>query len=267
MSVLGDCNSKFDTRVRLTAALKARLPGIVQNNPDADAMPITLICGTENLADMQSFVCSSESPHCSCSDSGSCGVHDDLTTMGSRSETLFTAHVSNSESSFKLTTTLNVDDSHRSHGGGSHDINLSKIHGLPIPEHTPAPAEAAGDIGLDPKNLPDGLAVHFLGLTQAKWQTLIMMYSRDSTSKYAGIRICDIHHTLPIRSKTGIVWGPVWMKDEKSQRSLSCPAGFEKRIITVLNEDVLCECTLQGRKFDVSTFSRLENMGYDQFSP
>ena len=77
----------------------------------------------------------------------------------------------------------------------------------------------------------------------------------------------DVHDWMPIKSKTGIVWGPVWMKDEKSQRSLSCPAGFEKRIITVLNGDVLCECTLQGRKFDVSTISRLENMGYDQFSP
>ena len=46
------------------------------------------------------------------------------------------------------------------------------------------------------KTLPTDLSIHYLGLNQAQWQTLIMMYARDVVSTYAGNRIVDIYHTL-----------------------------------------------------------------------
>ena len=60
MIVLGDCNSMFDTMVRITAALKARLLGI-EGCPIAvdSSIPaaITLNCGAETLAGKQSLLC------------------------------------------------------------------------------------------------------------------------------------------------------------------------------------------------------------------
>ena len=60
MAVLGDCNSMFDTLVRITAARKARLPDIEDNPIDADCsipVGITLICEAETTADKQSLIC------------------------------------------------------------------------------------------------------------------------------------------------------------------------------------------------------------------
>ena len=60
MAVLGDCNSMFDTLVRITAARKARLPDIEDNPIDADCsipVGITLICEAETIADKQSLIC------------------------------------------------------------------------------------------------------------------------------------------------------------------------------------------------------------------
>ena len=59
-----------------------------------------------------------------------------------------------------------------------------------------APHETTGDVGFTGKTLPSGLRIHYLGLNQAQWQTVIMMYAKDVTSAYAGIRIIDIYHTL-----------------------------------------------------------------------
>ena len=58
MTVLGDCNSMFaiDTLVRITAALKARFPGIEEDPVTIDcSIPatITLNCEVETLADWQ----------------------------------------------------------------------------------------------------------------------------------------------------------------------------------------------------------------------
>ena len=65
MTVLSDCNSMFDTLVRITAALKARLPGIEEDPITVDySIPaaITLNCEVETLADKQSLLCTSEEP-------------------------------------------------------------------------------------------------------------------------------------------------------------------------------------------------------------
>ena len=59
-----------------------------------------------------------------------------------------------------------------------------------------APSEATGNIGFNSKDLPDGLSIHYLGLNQATWQTLIMTYYRDTVSSYAGVKICDIYLTM-----------------------------------------------------------------------
>jgi len=37
------------------------------------------------------------------------------------------------------------------------------------PELASAPAESAGNVGFTEKTLPDGLSIHYLGLTQDKW--------------------------------------------------------------------------------------------------
>ena len=43
MSVLGDHNSMFDTLVRMTSALRLRIPGMVEDAETVDALPITLM--------------------------------------------------------------------------------------------------------------------------------------------------------------------------------------------------------------------------------
>ena len=66
MSVLGDHNSMFDTLVRMTEALKLRIPGIAQDADDVDALPlpITLMTQTETVLDQQALMCISDSPTC-----------------------------------------------------------------------------------------------------------------------------------------------------------------------------------------------------------
>ena len=171
MTVLGDQNSMFDTLVRITAALKARLPGIEQDPDDVDhTIPagITLICEQESTADIQSLLCTSEEPTCDCGDCIEA-------VMTYSTETL-------------------VNTRSDSHGGGMHEPTL--YPSSCDPELAAAPAESAGNVGFSDKTLPDGLHIHYLGLTQDKWQTLIMMYSRDTTTMYAGIKVCDIYQTL-----------------------------------------------------------------------
>ena len=171
MTVLGDQNSMFDTLVRITAALKARLPGIEQDPDDVDhTIPagITLICEQESTADIQSLLCTSEEPTCDCGDCIEA-------VMTYSTETL-------------------VNTRSDSHGGGMHEPTL--YPSSCDPELASAPAESAGNVGFSDKTLPDGLHIHYLGLTQDKWQTLIMMYSRDTTTMYAGIKVCDIYQTL-----------------------------------------------------------------------
>jgi len=64
MSVLGDHNSMFDTLVRMTEALKLRIPGIAQDADDVDALPLpfTLMTQTEIVQDQQALMCISDSP-------------------------------------------------------------------------------------------------------------------------------------------------------------------------------------------------------------
>ena len=176
MTVLGDCNSMFDTLVRITAALKARLPGIEEDPITVDcSIPaaITLNCEVETLADQQSLLCTSEEPTCSCDNhsSGSC----DMATFYCSTETL-------------------INTRSTSHGGGMHEPSL--YPGSDTVDVFDAPHETTGDVGFTNKTLPSGLRIHYLGLNQAQWQTVIMMYAKDLTSTYAGIRIIDIYHTL-----------------------------------------------------------------------
>jgi hypothetical protein len=56
--------------------------------------------------------------------------------------------------------------------------------------------ETTGDVGFTNRTPPSGLQIHYLGLNQAQWQTDIMMYAKDLTPTYAGVRIIDIYHTL-----------------------------------------------------------------------
>ena len=160
----------FDTLFRITAALKARLPGIEEDPDDVDcSIPagITLICEAETAADKQSLICTSEEPTCECGD---------------------LPHSHACYSSEALVNTRGKD-----HGSGMHEPSLYPAS-IDI-DLSSAPSEATGNIGFNSKDLPDGLSIHYLGLNQAKWQTLIMIYSRDTTSTYAGVKICDIYHT------------------------------------------------------------------------
>ena len=176
MTVLGDCNSMFDTLVRITAALKARLPGIEEDPITVDcSIPaaITLNCEVETLADMQSLLCTSEEPTCNCDHHSvdSC----EMATFYCSTETL-------------------INTRSTSHGGGMHEPSL--YPGSDSIDMSDAPHETTGDVGFTGKTLPSGLRIHYLGLNQAQWQTVIMMYAKDVTSAYAGIRIIDIYHTL-----------------------------------------------------------------------
>ena len=166
----------FDTLVRITAALKARLPGIEEDPITIDcSIPaaITLNCEVETLADQQSLLCTSEEPTCSCDNhsSGSC----DMATFYCSTETL-------------------IKTRSTSHGGGMHEPSL--YPGSDTVDVFDAPHETTGDVGFTNKTLPSGLRIHYLGLNQAQWQTFIMMYAKDLVSTYAGIRIIDIYHTL-----------------------------------------------------------------------
>jgi hypothetical protein len=175
MTVLGDCNSMFDTLVRLTAALKARLPGIEEDPAQVDcSIPcaITLICQAETVADQQSLLCTSEEPECDCTE---CFDSSQMSTFCCSTETL-------------------IKTRSTAHGGGMHESTL--YPGTDCADLSDAPREATGNVGFTAKTLPTDLSIHYLGLNQAQWQTLIMMYARDVVSTYAGIRIVDIYHTL-----------------------------------------------------------------------
>jgi hypothetical protein len=96
MTLLGDCNSMFDTLVSLTAALKARLPGIEEDPAHVDcSIPwaVTLICQAETVADQQSLLCTSEELECDCTE---CIDSSQMSTFCCSTETLInnrsTAH-------------------------------------------------------------------------------------------------------------------------------------------------------------------------------
>ena len=165
----------FDTLVRLTAALKVRLPGIEEAPAQVDcSIPcaITLICQAETVADQQSLLCTSEEPECDCTE---CFDSSQMSTFCCSTETL-------------------IKTRSTAHGGGMHESTL--YPGTDCADLSDAPREATGNIGFTAKTLPTDLSIHYLGLNQAQWQTLIMMYARDVVSTYAGIRIVDIYHTL-----------------------------------------------------------------------
>lgn len=164
MSVLGDCNSMFDTLVRMTAALKARIPGIEQDPDDSDALPITLICQPATPADVLSLTCECDQPACNCSTESVDCIHP-YAMVCSPNATLLNNH----------------------NDGAPSEDDLDQAS---------APAETAGDCGHSEKTLPVDVSIHYLGLNQAKWQTLIMMYERDSKSKYADIFVRDIYRVL-----------------------------------------------------------------------
>ena len=171
MIVLGDCNSMFDTLVRITAALKARLPGIGEDPADVDcSIPtsITLICETDTTADKQSLIYTSEEPTCERGD------------------------LPHSHTCYSSEPLVNTRD--KGHRGGLHEPSLYPAS-VDV-DLSSAPNEATGNIGLNSKDLPDRPSIHYLGLNQAEWQTLIMMYPRDTVSTYAGVKICDICHTM-----------------------------------------------------------------------
>ena len=54
----------FDTLVRMTAALRLRIPGISEDHDSVDALPITLMSQAETEIDASSLVCTSEEPDC-----------------------------------------------------------------------------------------------------------------------------------------------------------------------------------------------------------
>ena len=68
VSVLDDHNSMFDTLVRMTKALRLRIPGMAQDVDDIDALPlpITLMTQTETVLDQQALMCIFDSPTCDC---------------------------------------------------------------------------------------------------------------------------------------------------------------------------------------------------------
>ena len=63
-------------------------------------------------------------------------------------------------------------------------------------EMAQAPLLSAGNTGHTLKSLPPGHAIHYLGLNQAQWSTLIMTYNNDTTSRFAGILIKDVYNEL-----------------------------------------------------------------------
>ena len=125
---------------------------------------ITLICEPETTADRQSLICTSEEPTCECGD------------------------VSHSHTCYSNETLVNTRGN--DHGGGMYEPSLYPTS-VDV-DLSSAPSEATGNIDFNSKDLPDGLSIRYLGLNQAKWQTLIMMYPRDTVSTYAGVKICDI---------------------------------------------------------------------------
>ena len=163
MSVLGDHNSMFDTLVRMTSALRLRIPGMVEDAETVDALPITLMSHIESELDASSLICVSEAPECDgCCSAPTCGSSDVM---------------------------IKESNSFHSHGNASDSDKIAD-------EMDDAPILSAGHTGHSLKSLPTGYAIHFLGLNQAQWSCLIMTYNTDLRSTYAGIHIKDIYNQL-----------------------------------------------------------------------
>jgi len=77
-----------------------------------------------------------------------------------------------------------------------------------------------------------------------------------------------VHDWMPVVSKTGVVWATVWSDSDNKNlaRWLKCPDGYQPHIVTVKESEVISSCELHARKFTAATISRLENLGYDQFT-
>ena len=168
MSVLGDHNSMFDTLVRMTAALRLRIPGMNEDPETVDALPITLMSLAETEIDASSLICMSEAADCG----GCC------------SGTLVAAEMAGIE--------VMVNTRSSSLFSPEDSIDSCKA----VDEMDEAPTLSAGHTGHTLKSLPNGYAIHFLGLNQAQWSCLIMTYNNDLASTYAGIRIKDIYDQL-----------------------------------------------------------------------
>jgi len=105
------------------------------------------------------------------------------------------------------------------------------------------------------------------------WKRLDNFIVFDTPDGISGGMITDVDHLavhdwMPVVSKTGVIWAPVWSdKDNKNPaRWLKCPEGHQPHIVAVKDDEVICDCELHARKFTVATVSRLENLGYDQFT-
>ena len=121
----------------------------------------------ETALDQQALMCISDSPTCDC-----CSVLDCEQLVQSTSSTdVFIKY-------------------------DSPDLSSSFDGITPHDEMTDAPTIAAGNTGHTLKSLPPGYAIHYLGLNQAQWSCLVMMYNTDAKSSYAGILIRDIYNML-----------------------------------------------------------------------
>ena len=178
MSVLGDHNSMFDTLVRMTAALRLRIPGMNEDSETVDALPITLMSLAETETDISSLSCASDAADC-----GGC-------CAGNPAAVCSAAVCSTAAEMDDIEVMVNTRSSSLFSPEDSADSCKA------IDEMDEAPTLSAGHTGHTLKSLPNGYAIHFLGLNQAQWSCLIMTYNNDITSTYAGIRIKDIYDQL-----------------------------------------------------------------------
>ena len=73
---------------------------------------------------------------------------------------------------------------------------------------------------------------------------------------------------IHVVSKTGVVWAPVWSDSDNMNpvRWLKCTDGYQPHVVAVNESKVISSCELHARKFTATIISRLENLGYDQFT-
>ena len=78
----------------------------------------------------------------------------------------------------------------------------------------------------------------------------------------------SVHEHMPVICKTGVTWAPMWvLPDGGTYRQMKAKNNHPAHIISVQDDDIISTVTLKGKKFDADSITRLENLGYDIFTP
>jgi hypothetical protein len=76
-----------------------------------------------------------------------------------------------------------------------------------------------------------------------------------------------VHDYMPIKRKTCVIWGPLWIPiaDDQAEpfRATKCPAAHSPYLVKINDADVVSRATLKGRRLDDDSIARLKALGHD----